>query len=72
MEANSDKLRGGREERKNERKNERMKERKRAREQEGERERKRRTKGQPSVKDFLSVTWCETSGPVYRQRFSHR
>ena len=47
-------------------KNERMKKRKRAREQEGERERKRRTKGQPSVKDFLSVTWCETSGPVYR------
>ena len=48
-----------------------MKERKRAREQErarekeGEGERKRRTKGQPSVKDFLSVTWCETSGPVY-------
>ena len=64
MEANSDKLRGGREERKNERKNERMNERKRAREQEGER--KRRTEGQPLVTAFLSVTWCETSGPVYQ------
>ena len=25
-----------------------------------------RTEGQPLVTDFLSVRWCETSGPVYQ------